>query len=290
MNNDAPVVAGDGGGSIYKREHFVTLTLAGDAEIVRARLVSAVERLGYRTLSDEPLVVQRGLVNGSSLNFLDYGRTITFRLKPSGETATQVDFNYAVGYTMGSRGAQRVIEREAAAIAALASELHAATDCASCGATATGDSRFCRRCGAPMSETPAELEVLRLSAETYAGMQGVVIGTVGFALSVITFALLLAVKGAAGLVPAVVFAALWLVMTFPAMLFGIRRLRAAVNSAPNDPKALKTPLVAPTITVQAATTHSNLSGESVTESTTQLLNAALEEQSVTTGQRKNDAV
>lgn len=117
----------------------------------------------------------------------------------------QVDFNYAVGYTIGSRGAQMVIKREAEAIAALAAELHAASDCASCGAQATDDSRFCRRCSAPVSKIPAELEVLRLSAETFAGMQGVMMGSVGVALSIVTFALLIALKGAAALAPAIIF-------------------------------------------------------------------------------------
>jgi hypothetical protein len=150
------------------------------------------------------------------------------------------------------------------------------------GAVALG---VCRRCGAPMSKIPAELEVLRLSAETFAAMRGIVIGTICFLLSVLTFALLLAVKGAAGLAPAVVFAALWLFAAFPVILFSVRRLRVAVvnSSAPN---ALQAASVAPTITGQTAITNSNLSRENVTESTTQLLDAALEEQSVTAGNKQ----
>lgn len=290
MSSEIPIIAGDSGGSIYRsaREHFVTLFLVGEPQEVRVHLVQAVERLGYRVLSDEPFVVRHPARSSTSMNFLDYGRTISFRLKASGPGLTQVDFNYAVGYPMTSRRAQAVITREAKAIAALASERQAGQSCPACGAEATDDSRFCRRCGKPMSKLPAELEVLHLSAEMYAGIQGIVFGAIGVVLSIITLAFVLAMKGPTAFVAAVVLALLWLIATFPVMLFGIRRLSRAVKGESVTGAAFLENQPQLSTTNKRGSLAAASSGHSVTEATTELLAPHQANVAIVAGRQESD--
>jgi multisubunit Na+/H+ antiporter MnhG subunit len=84
-------------------------------------------------------------------------------------------------------------------------------------------------CGAAAVAAPAELEVLRQRAETHAAYRGVLVGTVGVVLSFLTFALILALKGAAHLTPAVVFSLMWAVPGLLSLAFGLRRMNRSLT-------------------------------------------------------------
>jgi ribosomal protein L40E len=117
-----------------------------------------------------------------------------------------------------------VITREAEAIAALASVGKNASICSSCGAEAVDDSRFCRRCGVPMLGEPAELQILQLTNDAHAGTRDISIGVIGFTLAVITFVLIIAIKGMGELTAAAVFTLMWALPSLILMVMGFRHL------------------------------------------------------------------
>lgn len=88
-------------------------------------------------------------------------------------------------------GDRKTLEREAEAILALARQRAGETVCAACGTEATDDSRFCRRCGAPMTGDVAELEVLRLTNGTRTGHQEVVAGAFTLLMTILLIAVFL---------------------------------------------------------------------------------------------------
>jgi hypothetical protein len=228
MSAEFMLDSGDGVTASTYGEFHLTLTLAGDADGLRERLCSAAEKLGYRIISDDPLVARRGGTGYGSIGsitstVLDYARTLTFRLKPAGTGTTLVTFNY-VGYPLNYKGARVVITREAEAIAALASVRQNAVACSACGAEAVDDSRFCRRCGVPMLGEPAELQVLQLTNDAHAGTRDVSIGVIGFALAVITFVLIIGIKGMGELTAAAVFTLMWALPSLILMVMGFRHL------------------------------------------------------------------
>jgi hypothetical protein len=200
---------------------------------IRPLLDRALEHLGYVVVSDEPLVAKRGGRgwSGSSMSYdvRDYPTQLAIMLKPFGDRATMATFDYSLANPMMTRGDKATLEREAEAVIALAIAGTAATMCATCGTDADADSRFCRTCGAATLTAPAELEVLRQTAETHAGYRGVLIGTVGVVLSFLTFTLILALKGAMHLTPAVLFSLMWAIPSLLSLLFGARRLRRALT-------------------------------------------------------------
>jgi hypothetical protein len=148
--------------------------LAGNSESVRKRLTAALERLGYDVIEEEPNLLARRSAKGwgiwgGSADVLDYAMTLTIRLKPTGANSTRATFDYNIKHAWLSQGDKEILTREAEAITALASVRAADNICGACGTESTGDSRFCRQCGAPMTSDQAELDVLRMSAEARAG-------------------------------------------------------------------------------------------------------------------------
>ena len=225
MGAEFMIDGGAGVDSTTYGEFHLTLTLAGDADGLRERLGSAAEKLGYRIVSDDPLVARRGGAGYGSMtsSVLDYAKTLTFRLKPAGSGATLVTFNY-VGYPLNYSGARKVITREAEAIAALAALRPGSTACSGCGAEAVDDSRFCRRCGVPMLGEPAEMQVLRITNEAHAGTKDLLIGSAGFALALITFVLVVTLKGLDHITAAAAFAAMWALPSLFLTVMGFRHL------------------------------------------------------------------
>ncbi|MGH9941244.1 MAG: hypothetical protein ACRD9R_02665 [Pyrinomonadaceae bacterium] len=169
---------GSGYGS-QNTELYVKRVLAGSAESVRPRLAAALERLGYDVIEDEPELRGRRGARGwgtwyGSADVLDYAMALVIRLKPVGAHSTRATFDYTIAHPWLSGGEKEVLAREAEALAALATIRAADKICAACGTESTDDSRFCRRCGAPMTSAQAEIEVLRLTAEGRAGHTSVV--------------------------------------------------------------------------------------------------------------------
>lgn len=254
-------------------EHDVTLIVPGDTETIRQHLPDAVERLGYRVLSEQPLVARRK-ERGWGLwlaNLLDQRITLTINLKPASERATRVTFDYVVGNPILTHGDQQTLEREAEAIVASLKARTQSTTCPACGIEVVADSRFCRKCGAPlaMAETP-ELEVLRLTTGGRGAHQTIVFGALmlvilglcllplPFISSAKTEHLLMGIGGFFGL------------LGWTSLAFGIRRLHRTLNptdddrTLPGEPRRLLTsshtmPWPPPQVPA------------SVTESTTELL-------------------
>jgi len=162
--------------------HYLRRVLTGDAMHVRARLISVLERVGYVVIDEEPVIQARCEARGwatwgASADVVDYARTLFIRLKPLSDTATQVTFDYIIKHPLLSKGEKEVLTREAESIVALAT-VRAASMCAACGVEATDDSRFCRRCGAPVFADDGTLEVFRMTAETRAAHTPVATGTI----------------------------------------------------------------------------------------------------------------
>src|ERR1051325_2739952 len=168
----------------------LTLAIPGEVNTVRARLVNALQTLGYKVMGEQPLYAKRGRQGSAnwdcSLNVLDYPTTLTVSLKQTNDVAVLATFNYEIkSYMCMTKGDRQTLAREAQAIAALATERMAISACPACGAQITADSHFCRRCGAPLVLELAELEVLRLTKGSRASYHNIF-----FAVSMLLFGLL----------------------------------------------------------------------------------------------------
>ena len=179
-------------------DHDVTLVVSGDAEILRARLADALERMGYRVLNENPIQARRGASglarSGCSQDVLDYHRTLYIGLKSAGASSTRVTFAYTVkGVNSGyiTKGDRNTLTREAEAIVALAQSRAALSYCPACGADGAGGTRFCRQCGAPVaSADPPELDLLRLTADANASFKNILTGAIFFLVGVLAPALI----------------------------------------------------------------------------------------------------
>jgi hypothetical protein len=179
-------------------DFITTLTISGDPEQVRTRLAEAVERLGYQIVSENPLHAKRGAQGGArwdcSFEVLDYPTILTIGVKALNDLTSAAVFNYEIkAYKKMSKGDEQTLQREAEAIVALATQKPAT--CPQCYFAVTDDSRFCRRCGTPLVADLPELEVLRLTRETRAGFNAVVLGTLTLLLALALIVLLFWVTG-----------------------------------------------------------------------------------------------
>jgi hypothetical protein len=156
--------------------------MTGDVDSLRPGLIAAVQELGYTVLGEQPIYAKRGAQGGArrgcSFEVLDYPTRLSLTLKQINQIAVVASFNYEVKSCLRmTKGARQTLEREAEAIAALASE-RSISVCPSCGTQVTDDSHFCRRCGAPLVVDIAELEVLRLTRKARAGYQNLILAVV----------------------------------------------------------------------------------------------------------------
>jgi hypothetical protein len=173
---------GDGSGATETTQHFLARIMAGDVENVRQRLASSLPKLGYIVLEEQPALLARraardGMEWQGSTDVLDYPCLLVIRFKPLGAASTQVTFDYTVKSPYCAGGDKQVLTREAEALIALAARHNVSIQCAACGVVLTAETRYCRQCGAPVqASAPAELEVLRLTAQTSAAHQSAVLG------------------------------------------------------------------------------------------------------------------
>jgi hypothetical protein len=239
---DASFLGTDGsGGTGQATEHYIVQVLAGDIDSVRARLASSLARFGYTILEDEPTLHARRPARGwgvwyVSMDVLDYPTALTIRLKAEGPLKTRAAFVYVVKHPYLARGDKDILAREAGALAALATQRAGGAICIACGTEATEDSRFCRRCGAPMAAGAPELEVLRMSADVRAG-QTAIHGALGL-LTFCCLAALVAVAYAAGqwgdvskpLRLLAIFGTFGLWLSWIFTVFGAVRMRSALAS------------------------------------------------------------
>lgn len=160
-------------------EIYIKRILPGNIESVRARLAVAMERVGYDVIEEEPALRGRRGEKGwgtwyGSADVMDYATTLVIRFKSMGPHSTRATFDYSIAHQWLQKGEKEVLVREAEAIVALASVRSADKLCMACGTEAVDDSRFCRRCGAPLTSEQAALDVLRMTAESRAAHSSVV--------------------------------------------------------------------------------------------------------------------
>ena len=162
-------------------DHDVTLTITGDVESLRPRLLDAVQKLGYTVLGEQPIYAKRGAQCGARYNCsfeaIDYPTRLTISLKQINDIAVVATFSYEIkSYKHIANGDRQTLQLEAEAISALASQRFSRSACPACATPVTDDSHFCRRCGAPLEVEVAELEVLRLTRKSRAAFHNLVIG------------------------------------------------------------------------------------------------------------------
>jgi hypothetical protein len=172
-------------------DHDLTLAIPGDVGSVRARLVNAIQTLGYKVLGDQPLHAKRGRQCAAkwdcSLNVLDYPTTLTISLKQTNDAAVLATFNYEVkSYMRMTKGDRQTLARESEAIVALAMERAAAAACRACGTQVVDESNFCRRCGAPLTLDVPELEILRLTRKARGSYHNIFVGIITLMLAFLT--------------------------------------------------------------------------------------------------------
>ena len=289
MSEFIAVTAG-AGGNYSIGEHTARRVMVGDVETVRARLVYALESLGYTVVSENPLQARRAKQKDFiRADFTEHGRKLAVGLRQGGSAATQVTFDFAVSHGgCMTKGDLLTLERETDAVVALAQATPATGLCRSCGTENGGDARFCRLCGAPSATgVPAELEVLRLTAASRAGLQEIVGGLL---------IALLALAGALGLMltgrPKAVNAG-WVILIIGEIigwsmaLYGMARIHRSLNRKA-DVKLLSAAAV-PTPLAPARDAALPPAHFSVTEGTTELLgNAPREREKVAVRREHSD--
>jgi len=188
------IAATDVSGGVVQAQHHTKRLLIGDTESLKLRLIPALEKLDYRVLSEQPIQAKRSGTRKVIGKIFNSSIKLTIALRPSTANSTLAIFDYEVLSATMYKGDHQTIEREVDAIVALVVQRPASSVCAACGTQNTADSRFCRVCGVPNSGSePAELEVLRLNAETRSGHRAIitgvslVLGTVLLALPLILF-------------------------------------------------------------------------------------------------------
>lgn len=252
-------------------EHDYRRVIAGDIVSVRERLVYALEKLGYRVISEQPLVAKRARGQASSCSFdvLKCVKSLTVGLKALNPTSTLITFDYEILNSFVTKGDRQTVEREAEAIAALAASRPVSGSCHSCGTVYASDSRFCRACGAPnVGGEPPEVEILRLTAGARVGHQSITGGIIA-ALVVLAIALpliFLSSKGPRGgtilLIVGEALALLWL-------FYGMSHLHRTLN--PKRETKQLSPAAGLPRSLPAAQTAALPPYASVTEGTTELL-------------------
>src|SRR6185503_8045159 len=214
----------------------VTLAIPGEIASVRARLIEAVQQVGYKILGEQPIYAKRSKQGAAcydcSINVLDYQTTLTISLKQTNDAAVLATFSYEIkSYMRMTKGDRQTLAREAEAIVALATERLAISACRSCGTQVTDESHFCRRCGAPLVLDVPELEVLRLTRDARGSYHHIFVGLMALFLGVLTALPLLIASGARIFWPI-----LWVEITFACyglfmLLRGTRQLHRTLNPA-----------------------------------------------------------
>jgi hypothetical protein len=226
----------DGKRGLSRTEHALRSVLNGNIDVVRPRLIQVLEDMGYNVMTDAPLYARRRARGAAryylSANILEYPTELTIGLREIGPDATLVTFDYVLEHHGGLsfKGDQHTLTREAEAIIAMAAWDHDASSCSSCGTAQVSEGRFCRVCGAPtVTREPAELEILRITAESRAGHHLITSGAVLAAFAALAALGIALIVGSAGAIP--VEAMLGIVVTGLILIFwGIYNLSQALNA------------------------------------------------------------
>ena len=220
-------------------ELYVKKVLAGNIKTVRLQLIDAMESLGYDIIEEDPNIIgRRGAKDWgtwvASANVLDYATTLTVRLKSIGESSTRVTFDYLIKHGMLNKGDRNIVVQEAKTIAAISKTHTVEKMCSVCETESTDDSKFCRQCGAPLTSEQAELEVLRMMAETRAGKVSVVASSVAMSVSSIMLIIVFILNNLGLLKPKLLpfllfFGGAGILFAVMSSLFGWNRLKRALE-------------------------------------------------------------
>lgn len=230
-------------------EHYLRRVLVGNVESVRRRLSSVLERLDYDFIDENEFEIEarrgaRGWASAySSADVLDYPRTLVIKLKPLSENSTRASFAYTIKHPSLQKGEKAVLTREAETIATLATVRAMDRICAVCGTESDNDSRFCRKCGTPMTGDETAIEILRMTAEIRSGYTSVVSSTilVGIMTLITLGALVLLLTGMVDKGISVISVLLGISVAFGFLNvlflgFGWNRMRNALKPGNNEPK------------------------------------------------------
>ncbi|HRH42559.1 MAG TPA: zinc ribbon domain-containing protein [Pyrinomonadaceae bacterium] len=239
----------DGSVNYPTTEHYLRRVLVGNVEAVRHRLYGVLERLDYDFINENEFEIEarrdaRGWATAySSADVLDYPRTLIIKLKPLSESSTHASFAYTIKHPSLQRGEKEVLTREAETIATLATVRAMDRICAVCGMESDNNSRFCRKCGTPMTGDETAIEILRMTAEIRSGYTSVVSSTilVGIAALITLAALILLLTGNIdkGISVISVLLSISVALGFLNVLFlgfGWNRMRNALKSKSNEQK------------------------------------------------------
>lgn len=233
--------------SIYSLDQTTELyfkkVLAGNINNVRLQLINSMESLGYDIIEEEPNIIGRRGAKGwgtwyASADVLDYAAALTVRLKPIGDNSTRVTFDYLIKHGMLNKGEKNIVVQEAKTLAAI-SKTHAVEKmCSVCEMESTDDSKFCRKCGAPLTSEQAELEVLRLMAETRAAKTSVVSASLLMIPSTVLLVVVFILNNAELLKPKLFpiligVGGLGMLLAIISSLFGWNRLKHALETPEN---------------------------------------------------------
>ncbi len=282
----------DGGTHIAINEHEIIRVMAGEIESLRPRLAAALQQLGWRVVSTSPLKARRGARGAArhmmSANALEYPATLEISLQPQSPRATQVTFEYRVKHGGLGKGDYQSLTREAEALIALAQAQATPTNCPSCAAPLTAKTRFCRQCGAPTTRAlPAEIEIMRLTANARAGYQWTAIGAVMLAIGNLLPLLLFLFQLLAPRVFNVLFGLgiLFSLFGWWSLLAGMRRTHLTLNPPGQDedfePRVAVVPYLEEADSFAALPAADYSSAVSITEHTTALLHETRAAASVT---------
>jgi hypothetical protein len=232
-------------------EHYLRRVLVGNVEDVRHRLYGVLERLDYDFINENEFEIEarrdaRGWATSyCSADVLDYPRTLIIKLKPLSESATQASFAYTIKHPSLQRGEKEVLTREAETIATLATVRTMDGICAVCGTESDNNSRFCRKCGTPMTGDETSLEILRMTAEIRSGYTSVVSSAIGVVITTLLtiFTLIIFNTGLFGISTSVLLI-ISLILSFLNIMclgFGWNRISRALKSKSSEPKTFHRP-------------------------------------------------
>jgi hypothetical protein len=273
----------DGSSGISRTEHALRSVLNSDIENARQRLTHALDRLGYKVISEEPLYARRRARGWAayycSADILEYPIKLSIGLKQLSPNVTLATFDYVVEHfgVVSFKGDQQTLKREAEAIIALATSGATSSVCTACRTKQIIEARFCRICGAPnVGGDPAELEVLRLTAGMRAGHHLITAGAIWATVNFL-IALLFIFLSAKPVGFATGFLLTQVVTGLLILFWGVYYLYRTLNPDLSQPPMLPVNIPQSDFPKEAATFLSSPPQTSVTEGTTGLLMEKLKE-------------
>jgi ribosomal protein L40E len=257
--------------------------LVGNVEDVRLRLSRVLERLDYDFIDDNEFEIEarrgaRGWATAySSADVLDYPRTLIIKLKPLSANSTRASFAYTIKHPSLQRGEKEVLTREAETIATLATVRVMDRICAVCGTESDNDSRFCRKCGTPMTGDETAIEILRMTAEIRSGYTSVVSSTllVGISVLITLTALILLLTGSntKGISLLLTISVVFGFLNVLFLGFGWNRMRNALQFKGNEQKTFPQNIIKPLTESETSALPPAPISFSVTDGTTELFDS-----------------